>query len=75
MASFFFFFFFFLGNINTPSFIYYLLYSLQKITVALRMLAYGVPTDSTDKYVRIEESTVIESLKKFVKEVINIFSE
>jgi hypothetical protein len=40
--------------------------SLQKMTAALRMLAYGVATDSTNEYVRIGESIVVESLKKFV---------
>ena len=48
--------------------------SLQKITAALRMLAYGVATDFMDEYVRIGESTAIESLKKFVKAVVDIFS-
>ncbi|XP_028056446.1 uncharacterized protein LOC114260503 [Camellia sinensis] len=45
-----------------------------KITVALRMLAYGVAVDFMDEYVRIRESTAIESLKYFVKAVVNIFS-
>uniref|UniRef100_A0A2N9GZ47 DDE Tnp4 domain-containing protein n=1 Tax=Fagus sylvatica TaxID=28930 RepID=A0A2N9GZ47_FAGSY len=45
------------------------------MTAALRILAYGVAVDSTDEYVRIGESTAIESLKKFVKAVVNIFSE
>ena len=49
--------------------------SLQKMTVALRILAYGVAADSTDEYVRIGESIAVESLKKFVKEVVNVFSE
>ena len=49
--------------------------SLQKMTVALRILAYGVIADSTDEYVRIGESTAVQSLKKIVKVVINIFSE
>jgi hypothetical protein len=51
------------------------LFSLQKITVALRILTYGVAVNSTDEYVRIGESTAVESLKKFVKAVVNIFSE
>ena len=38
--------------------------SLQKITVALRMLAYEVAIDFMDEYVQIGESTPIESLKK-----------
>ena len=33
--------------------------SLQKITAAYRILAYGTPTDSVDEYIRIGESTVI----------------
>ncbi|XP_028089578.1 uncharacterized protein LOC114289929 [Camellia sinensis] len=41
--------------------------SLQKMTAAMRMLAYGVAVDSVDDYVRIGESTAIESLKHFVK--------
>jgi hypothetical protein len=49
--------------------------SLQKMTAALRMLAYGVAADSTNEYVRIGESIAIESLKKFVKAVVNIFSK
>ena len=46
---------------------------LQKITAAFRMLAYGVPADATDEYVKIGESTVIESLKKFCRTVVEIF--
>ncbi|XP_050255135.1 uncharacterized protein LOC126701031 [Quercus robur] len=49
--------------------------SLQKITAALRMLAYGVSSDLIDEYVRIGETTALESLKKFVTAVIDIFSE
>ncbi|XP_030963853.1 uncharacterized protein LOC115985017 [Quercus lobata] len=49
--------------------------SLQKITAAHRMLAHGVAADFMDEYVRIEESTAIESLKKFVKAVVDIFSK
>ena len=49
--------------------------SLQKITVAYRILAYGTPTDSMDQYNRIGESTVIESLRRFVKAVIVMFGD
>ena len=38
------------------------------------MLAYGVIADFRDEYVQIRESTAIESLKKFVKAVVDIFS-
>ena len=48
--------------------------SLQKMTAALRMLAYGVAADFTDEYVRIGESTTIESLKKFVEAIVDIYS-
>ena len=49
--------------------------SLQKITAALRMLAYGVSSDLIDEYVRIGETTALESLKKYVTTVIDVFSE
>ncbi len=49
--------------------------SLQKMTFTIRMLAYGVIGDLMDEYVRIGESTAIESFKKFVKAVISIFSD
>ena len=49
--------------------------SLQKITAALRMLAYGVSGDLIDEYVRIGEITALESLKKYVTAVIDVFSE
>ncbi|KAK9999556.1 hypothetical protein SO802_019159 [Lithocarpus litseifolius] len=48
--------------------------SLQKMTAALRMLAYGVAVDFTNEYVRIGESTAIESLKKFVEAIVDIYS-
>jgi hypothetical protein len=48
---------------------------LQKVTAAFRMLTYGVPADATDEYVRIGESTSIQSLKKIVKAVIEIFGD
>ena len=48
---------------------------LQKMTAALRMLAYGVAADFMDKYVRIAKTTTTTSLKKFVAAVVAIFSE
>ena len=48
--------------------------SLQNITATIRMLAYGVSADYVDEYVRIGESTTIESLKRFIKAIISIFS-
>ena len=47
--------------------------SLQKMTATLRMLAYEVAADFTDEYVRIGESIAIESLKKFVEAIVDIY--
>ena len=41
--------------------------SLQKITAALRMLAYGVTANFMDEYVRMGECTAMESLKNLLK--------
>ncbi|XP_020272136.1 uncharacterized protein LOC109847311 [Asparagus officinalis] len=49
--------------------------SLQKVTAAMRMLAYGVSADSVDDYVRIGESTAIESLGRFAKTIVKIFGD
>ncbi|XP_062201510.1 uncharacterized protein LOC133904044 [Phragmites australis] len=48
---------------------------LQKITAAFRMLAYGVPADATDEFIRIGENTAIESLKRFVQAVVEVFGD
>ncbi|XP_030941674.1 uncharacterized protein LOC115966610 [Quercus lobata] len=48
---------------------------LQKMTAALRMLAYEVAADFMDEYVRITETIAITSLKKFVAAAVAIFSE
>ena len=39
------------------------------------MLTYGVPADATDEYVRIGESTAIESLHRFVAAVVDLFED
>ena len=48
---------------------------LQKMTAAIRMLAYGVAADVVDDYVRIGESTAIESLQRFVSTIVAIYSD
>jgi hypothetical protein len=48
---------------------------LQKVTASLRQLAYGVPADYVDEYVRIGESTAIESLRIFVRSIVDVFSK
>jgi hypothetical protein len=37
------------------------------------MLVYGTPADALDEYVRIAESTTLESLRRFVAAVVEIF--
>ncbi|XP_074340796.1 uncharacterized protein LOC141678368 [Apium graveolens] len=64
--------------------------SLQKVTAALRILAYGTAADAVrsqfvcydiclsdaiDDYVRIGESIVIESLRRFVKAIVEVFGD
>lgn len=46
---------------------------LQKVVAAFRMLAYGVPADALDEYIRIGESTTLEALRKFVAAVVEVF--
>ena len=39
------------------------------------MLAYGLPADTTDEYVKIGESMTIESMKRFCRAIVEIFAE
>ena len=48
---------------------------LQKVTAAFRMLTNGVAANATDEYVCIGESTAIESLRKFVKAIVEVFED
>ena len=45
---------------------------LQKVTVALRILAYDILADLTE-YLRIGETTAIENLRAFVKAIVEVF--
>jgi hypothetical protein len=49
--------------------------SLQKVTAALRMLTYGMAADATDDYIHIGESTAIESLRRFVTAIVQVFGD
>ncbi|KAG2329951.1 hypothetical protein Bca52824_001131 [Brassica carinata] len=49
--------------------------TLQKITAAFRILAYGMPADATDEYIKIGDSTAIECKKRFCRAIVKIFSE
>jgi hypothetical protein len=48
---------------------------LQKCVTAIRILAYGVPTDAVDEYVRIGKSTARETLNHLCAAIINVFGE
>ncbi|XP_024006867.1 uncharacterized protein LOC112083387 [Eutrema salsugineum] len=48
---------------------------LKRGRAVFRMLAYGLPADATDEYVKIGESTAIESMKRFCRAIVDIFSE
>ena len=39
----------------------------------MRVIAYGVPVDYCDEYLRIGEDTTIESVRRFAKVVIRVF--
>ena len=45
----------------------------QKMTIALRMLAYSMSVDSLDEYVRIGETITTECVKRFCQGVVEIF--
>jgi hypothetical protein len=49
------------------------LHPIQKITSAIRMLAYGAAADANDEYLRIGESTAHESLARFCNAVILVY--
>jgi hypothetical protein len=48
---------------------------LQKVTAVSRMLCYGIAADAVDEYVRIGGSTVIESFRRFIVVVDEVFGE
>ncbi|KAI4995770.1 hypothetical protein ZWY2020_037818 [Hordeum vulgare] len=47
--------------------------SYQKYTAALCMLAYGIPGDVVDEYVRMSKTTCLMSMYKFFQAVIEVF--
>ncbi|KAM3292677.1 hypothetical protein ACQJBY_036405 [Aegilops geniculata] len=47
--------------------------SYQKCIAAIRMLAYGIPGDLIDEYVRMSETTCLMSMYKFCQAVIEVF--
>ena len=47
----------------------------QKISAAMRVIAYGVPADYADEYLRIGEDTTIESVRMFAKTIIKLYGK
>jgi hypothetical protein len=50
-------------------------FALQKCTVAMQMLAYGAPGDSTDDYLWMAEPTVFDCFYRFCRAVIAVFGD
>lgn len=46
---------------------------LQKCTAAIRQLAYGMPADAVDEYLRMGESTAIRCLLEFCETVTRVY--
>ncbi|KAK3188649.1 hypothetical protein Dsin_028210 [Dipteronia sinensis] len=49
--------------------------ALQKITAVFLILAYGLPADTTNEYIKIGESKAIESLRRFCLAVVEEFTD
>lgn len=47
--------------------------TFEKVTAAVRMLAYGGPADHLDEYLRMGESTILETLNQFTRTVVAIY--
>ncbi|KAI7951139.1 hypothetical protein MJO29_009813 [Puccinia striiformis f. sp. tritici] len=47
----------------------------QKMTSAMRMMAYGCSADSLDEYTQLAESTSLECLKRFCEAIVGIYRE
>jgi hypothetical protein len=45
------------------------------ITVALRMLAYGIAADALDENWEVSETTAIQSMKRFATAVVDVYGE
>jgi hypothetical protein len=49
--------------------------AIQKCMMAMRMLAYGAPSDSTDDYLRMVESTAFDCFYRFCRAVTAVFGD
>ncbi|XP_070668914.1 uncharacterized protein [Malus domestica] len=57
-------------RVGRPSFSPY-----QKVTVALRMMAYGSPTDSIDETHGMSESTCLDTLQEFCDTIVQLYKD
>ena len=48
---------------------------IQKVTAAVRVLAYGGAADSLDEYIRMGESTVIETVNHFTRTIVSLYAD
>ena len=48
---------------------------LTKCIATVRMLAYGIPADCVDEYLKIVESITMECMKNFATGIIQVFGE
>jgi hypothetical protein len=46
---------------------------LQKCTVTVHQLAYGMTTDTIDEYVKLEKSTALECIEYYCSDIIEYF--
>ena len=49
--------------------------TFQKVTAALRMLAYGIPADLVDDQLAMGESQAIICVKRFAVEIVQVFGQ
>jgi hypothetical protein len=49
--------------------------SIHKCTITIKMLAYGTIADSLDDHLEMSQSTILETLKHFVRTIVDVFKE
>jgi hypothetical protein len=47
--------------------------TMQKVTTALRVLAYGGPADCLDEYLHMGQSTILETVNHFTRVIVDIY--
>ncbi|XP_068328124.1 uncharacterized protein [Pyrus communis] len=47
----------------------------QKVTIALRMMAYAFPTDAMDDTYDMSESTCLDTLAEFYETIVHLYKE